>query len=452
MLGPFAPTSISRFAARNFREEIKAVAVWPVAMTMVEGSITGILAKKAFEGTPDWIVATLAAAPAFSNVTSLVWTRFARGERTLRNLNLLQGGVIAVVLAIGLVPRTTAGLYVFTLAAVAARLLMTGVITLRAVLWRANYAREERAAITGRLVTVQTLVVTLTGLLLGRSLDENPQSFHFMYAAASLFGLLGLWFFSRMRVRRPHLIDPSDASDPAAAGTDETTGWSFGGLVTEWASTFSDMLRVMRDDAAYRGFMTCMFVMGISNLAVEAPMIVMLDEQFGLRYLHSIALLQAIPLALMPVSIPFWSRLMSHSHIIRFRSIHSWTFVIGQFAMFFGALWDSLPILTFAQAMQGVGFGGGALAWNLGHNDFATPQKASLYMTVHVTLNGIRGFIAAYVGMWLYAGLTWRGRHYPLLGDYAFLFWAIVCLLGALGFVYLNFRFRELTRRRPREH
>jgi hypothetical protein len=51
--------------------------------------------------------------------------------------------------------------------------------------------------------------------------------------------------------------------------------------------------------------------------------------------------------------------------------------------------------------------GGGALAWNLGHLHFAPPEKAEIYMGVHVALSGARGLIAPLGGMWLWNKIGW---------------------------------------------
>ncbi|MCC6907787.1 MAG: hypothetical protein IT430_07600 [Phycisphaerales bacterium] len=432
-------------ARRNYRPELLAVCTWPVTAAMFEGAVTGILAKKAFDDTPDWIIATLAAAPAFCNMSSLIWARLANGRRTLHNLLMLQLGVVALVACIALLPRTEAGLYLFTLLAVGARLLMTGVITLRAVLWRANYRRHERGAITGRLILIQTMLVSLTALLLGAVMDIDRDSFHFVYGAAVFFGLAGVWFFSRLRLRHPFLIRPS------LAPREHPPGGALAGLLAEWGGTLNEMIVIMRSDAAYRGFMVCMFILGISNLALDGPLIKVVDEQFHLSYLGSLLLLNSLPLALMPVFIPIWSRLLGRCHIIRYRAIHGWTFVIAQFLVFAAVMNDSIALLTAGLAVRGVGVAGGELAWNLGHNDFASSERASTYMTIHVTLTGVRGLISGYVGMWLYAGFPTTHGVVPLLGEYAFLFWAIICTLGALGFVYLNFRLAHLTRRGPQE-
>jgi hypothetical protein len=153
----------------------------------------------------------------------------------------------------------------------------------------------------------------------------------------------------------------------------------------------------------------------------------------------------------MPIFIPVWSRLIGRAHIIRFRSIHSWTFVVAQFVTFAAVMNHSIALLALGLAVRGIGFAGGELAWNLGHNDFASSERAGTYMAIHVTLTGVRGLIAGFVGMWLYAGFPTPEGVVPLLGEYCFLFWAIICTCGALGFVYLNFRLSHLTRRGPQE-
>src|SRR5690606_26979371 len=115
-IGSFAPSSVSPYARRNYRHELLAVATWPVAVAMIEGSVTAIIANKAFPDTPPWVVATLTAAPTVSNVTSSLWTRLVDGARTIRSLKILELGVLAMIALIALVPINGAGLAMFTAA------------------------------------------------------------------------------------------------------------------------------------------------------------------------------------------------------------------------------------------------------------------------------------------------------------------------------------------------
>ncbi len=75
------------------------------------------------------------------------------------------------------------------------------------------------------------------------------------------------------------------------------------------------------------------------------------------------------------VAIPFWSRLLQRKHIVDFRAIHAWSFVIGNGLVGVGVLTLSVPLLLIARGIVGAGMGGGSLAWNLGHHDFARAGK-----------------------------------------------------------------------------
>lgn len=442
-IGSFTPRAMAPFARRNYRYELCGVAFWPVAVTMIEWGVTGTIAEKAFPDTPGWVLAVLTGAPAYSNITSSIWTRLVDGRRTVRNLVALQIGVLAMIAVIAVCPISPTGLYLFTAAAVAARMLMAGVVTLRSVLWRSNYLRRERARVTGKLITIQTLLISSVTLALGAVMDVNPNSFRVIYPLALLCGLIGVMSFARIRIRRPFQL-LSAAESTRRRSSDRSAGRA----VRDWVATVGDMIGVLRRDAAFRGFMICMFVMGISNLALSAPLVRMLDNQFGVGYLGSLLLLQAGPFALIPFAIPLWARLLDRVHVIRFRVIHSWFFVAGHLLLFAGALSGQIAFVAAGQLVRGVAMGGGALAWNIGHNDFAAREEAGLYMSVHVTLTGVRGVIGSVLGILIYTG-EFGPLRAPALGAWSFLFWAAVCTVGALGFAYLNWKLRDITGREP---
>ncbi len=456
----FAPASATPFARRNYQHELVGAILWPIAVSMIEGSVAAVVAQKAFTDTPGWVIATLTAAPIVSNVTSSVWTRFACGQRTISALVAMQIGVLVTIALIALVPISQIGMYIFLGSIIAARMLMAGVITMRSVIWRVNYSRKERARLTGKLITFQTIIISTVTLGLGIAMDFDERAFRIIYPVALLAGFIGTQFFAKIRIRRPFLIstdcnsgkpkqnDLSNTSTPEQV-MDRMTLRSAAfvpfGMLAEWGGTVTAMAKVLKQDVAFRGYMVCMFIMGISNLAVMAPLVRMADEQFHLGYTLSIFCLQSLPIILIPIAIPVWAKLFERMHVIRFRTYHSWTFIIAHLLTFAAGYYGSLPLFMAAQAIRGIGFGGGALAWNIGHNDFATRQHAGLYMTIHVTLTGIRGLFGAYIGLVLYSGLVTPWFQFAALGTYSFLFWAGVCLIGAFGFMYLNWKMRSVT-------
>jgi len=88
--------------------------------------------------------------------------------------------------------------------------------------------------------------------------------------------------------------------------------------------------------------------------------------------------------------------------------------------------------------------GGGTLAWNLGHVDFARASETSQYMATHVTLNGVRGLLAPLLAVTLYEVFRASGLHAPTG------VMIVVCVFtcaGALGFVRLRIVMGQLAAR-----
>jgi hypothetical protein len=94
--------------------------------------------------------------------------------------------------------------------------------------------------------------------------------------------------------------------------------------------------------------------------------------------------------------------------------------------------------------IDGFSRGGGMLAWNLGHNDFADRHMVALYMGIHVTLTGVRGILAPYLAIVMLYG--WHSDAIPGLtlpsfdgiGPHVFLVTTALALFAEIGFIRLS--------------
>jgi len=300
---------------------------------------------------------------------------------------------------------------------VGSRICWTGVVTLRSTVWQANYPRANRADVAGRIATVQAIVLATVGLGIGELMDQNEESFRWIYPVAASFGIIGAWIYSRMQVIGHAKILEDERARPELA---TATPWKTIGL--------------LKEDKDFAKYMSCQFIFGLGNLMLTAPLVVVLADQFSFDYLGEILIVSTIPIILMPLSIPIWARLLNRVHVIQFRAVHSWIFVLS--AVIFGvSIFLSSTIgLWIAAAIRGVGFGGGVLAWNLGHQDFAPVDQSGRYMGLHVTLTGIRGLIAPALGMGLYTVLHTIGEGTASL---VFFIGAAISSIGGIGFLIL---------------
>jgi MFS family permease len=406
----------------------------------MEGGFIGVIAAKIFHVHPA-VLAVISAAPMFGNLSSFFWARLAHGRRKIPLIIGLQALFIALVALVALAPTSALGAWVLVGSLIASRLVLGGIITVRSLVWTLNYPREARGRVTWRLSVLATLTIVLTSVAGGLVLDADPESFREIYAVGALLAVAGVVAFSGIRLlgEEDHLALERGASTGEAAPQPRN-----GATPSAW--------RVLRQDPLYARYQSWQFLLGVSNMLIEAPLIYLVTVELGATFTESIGLTQVIPMALAILTIPFWAAYLDRVHVSEFRSRHSWFFAGSQLFLWVGALQGSLALIALARVILGLARGGGILAWQLGHNDFADTERVGLYMGVHVTLTGIRGAFAPFLGMLLYVG--WDSLEAPFagvalsgfggMGAWLMLAASGLSTIAALGFVGLH---RRVARR-----
>lgn len=422
------------------RELLCAVSV-PFLVAGLQGSIAAVFVRNAYEGvvaagTLNMAATLVAASPALTNISSPLWNRILRGRHRPRAMATILLLIMLAVAALSLSPMTPAGLVIAVAAVIATQTLWTGFISARSIAWESNYPRAVRGRITGRFAMVQVLTVALLGQVLGQALDLNADAFRLLLpvGCAVAFVAVRTWAFMPVR-RHEHTIAVEKArrGDPLQPA--------------------SSALAVLKADRPYAAFMGCQMLLGLGNLMVTAIMPVTLREGFNQGYAGGIWVANTLPLIMMPLTIPWWARLLDRGHVVRFRSIHSWVFACAITLLVLGFWLGSMPLVYAAALVQGAGFGGGVLAWNLGHMDFAPPGRAPDYLNVHILLTGIRGLAAPFLAERIYALFKHLlidpdgSRGLAAAGLYAVC--AALSLAGAVGFTVLGLspRFSGTDRR-----
>ncbi|MAY75317.1 MAG: hypothetical protein CMJ31_11470 [Phycisphaerae bacterium] len=460
----FHPAAAPPLARANYRRELIATLFLPFALAAVEGGILGVIVKRYFSGLVDdgtldgtlldYAVAAVTAAPAFANITSFVFVRLAHGRDKVRSVNTLQLALAALIVLIAAAPRSSAGMFMTVGLGITARMCYAGVVTVRSAIWRANYPRHTRARLTGRFAAIQTLLTAMIGVCVGQVLELShgmgqrleafaasadggvvgamisaasgtpwdPETWFFRLAIVGQItvSLVGVWWWSRVRVRGHAAL-----------------------LKTEREAEMQDrpsfnpfrLASILINDARFAGYMAAQFVMGAGNMMTFAVVVILTQDVFDLGYRDAMLATQVIPYLMIPLFVGAWSGLLDRWHVIRYRAVHSWVFVVMALLLAGAAYFEIAGLLFASAAVRGVGFSGGAIAWNLGHNDFARDDNAAQYMAVHVTLTGIRGLIAPFLGVAIYG---WSVEHSPLGGATLFLISAVTIATGAIGFAVLD--------------
>jgi len=455
LVASFLPRSQPWIARHSYRHEVITAMTMPLAIGLVEGGTVSILAKKAFD-VPAWGFAVIMAAPFFANITSFVWAMVTRGLAKVKVLVALQLAVLACVAAVALLPTNLLGAVLLVGLVVVARCLLAGIVTLRSTMWRNNYPRHLRAKVTSNLAFIATMILAIAPLLGYAALDYSDQAFRVVYPASVVLALVGVVSFSRIRIRREKELlryEQQRTSQPTRHG-------GAGGVYEfDPADDKSSFFQVIKRDPDYRNYLTWQFILGCGNMIGEVVtiyLIASLTDGQPLEYMTSIVLVTAVPMLLAMASMRVWARYLDSVHIVKFRRFHGLFFIASHglawaaFASGLGLL-QTLGLLLVARVVQGVARGGGLLAWQLGHNDFADRRYAAAYMGVHVTLTGVRGAVAPFVGMALATG--WAAITLPLvdvqwpgfdgIGFHVLGVAACIGLVGQLGFTFMYYRMKK---------
>ncbi|MBP6851324.1 MAG: MFS transporter [Rhodoferax sp.] len=406
---------------KSYRREQLTELTLPVALCLMEGGFVSVVAAKAFD-VPPWVIAVISAAPMFGNLSSYFWNHLAAARPKVPMVTILQSLVLLCVVAIAVSPRSGASTWVLLTSVVLARILIAGILTVRSVTWSLNYPRALRATVTSRLQALASLVVVVATSLAGLVLDAHPENFRWLYVVGAVFGGFGVWAFSSVQVlgeKRQQVLERRGQRDP---------------------TNRNSFTAILRADPRYARYQWHQFVSGAANMMIEPPLVYLITKQIGASYVASIGIVMLIPFLLNLATMPIWARYLDRVHVAEFRARQNLLWVVGVVIMFWGALTLSLLWLAVGRIVCGITNGGGSLAWQLGHNDFAPRDQLAAYMGIHVTLTGVRGAFAPFLGMALYLG--WDAKGYVPgstgMGAWLFLLAAVLAVIAWRGFHVLQ--------------
>lgn len=408
---------------RNYYYEFLHLLPWGLLAGVVEGNISAVVVAKTFGGG-DLLITVASTTPVAAFLASLLWGMLCVGRRKLRIFALAASGVVLCVSTVWATPQTEWGGWLFAVQMAMAQFFMTGVVTARSALWKSNYPVEVRGQITARLQALRAILSIVVLVVVSCLFDYDSSAYRFAYPAAAGFGVIGVLFLRRIRVRGEYRELQRTAA-PAAMNFDTGLAEPFS-LTTllHPGHVLGNAIRVLRDDRRFRKYCASQFLAGVANLMVRTVMVAVLANELltGIDrfYFISIVLLDVLPRSMMIVSLRRWGKLFDRIGVVRFRILNAvgWllSLAIGAVATYWvthaehiGPIVVPLAVGAFAlrSIVQGATFGGGLLAWHLGHLHFAKPEEAEVYMGVHVSLTGLRGLIIPSLGMLLYLWIGW---------------------------------------------
>lgn len=399
---------IPRMTRPNYAAELNHMLLWGALAGTIEGNTSSIVVAKTFGASP-LLVTVVWATPMLANMLSLVWGAVIRGRRRKPLFLALNAAAIGVLASIALTPSDWRpwGGWIFAGQIALARIFLAGLVTVRTSIWSQNYPDGFRATITGRLQSLRMIAALFATTSLALAFNQHPEYYRFAYPIAGLIGLASLWPLRRMRVRR----ETRSLRDFRDAHAGHPSSWR--GLL----SGIRDSIAILKRDRLFARYCSAQFYLGSAVFMIEPVLAILLTKRLHLDYFSSSGILDLIPNIVALLSIASWSVIFDRIGVLRFRVLSSvyWfaSTILATIALLVletagsGAVGTALAILILARIVQGIGQGGGTIAWNLGHLHFAGRHEADLYMGIHVALTGLRGILMPFVGVALYGVLGW---------------------------------------------
>lgn len=403
---------VPRLARRNYVIELRHLCMWGLFSGVVEGNTSAIIASKTFGGS-QLLVTTVWAIPMLANMLSIVWGALARGRPRLRSYMLLAACAIVSMGSIAVTPSEPLwGGWLFAGQLLATRLFLAGVITVRTSIWNANYPAEQRARLVGRLQSLRLLLGLMIVAGVSSLFDLHAQYYRFVYPVTALIGVVSLFLLRGLRVR-------GQAAELARWRREqEAAAASGGGGERNFAASLREALLILKRDRAFASYCAAQFFLGSAIFLIEPALNITLTQTLKFGYFLSSGLMDILPTLLMLIAIRFWAPYFDRVGVVQFRVLSSivWvaafaTTAVSMFIVQLDTTRQWLPIaigvLFLARIMAGIGRGGGAIAWHIGHLHFAGRDNAELYMGVHMALTGVRGLLMPFVSLGLNA---WVGN------------------------------------------
>ncbi len=435
------------FCRRNYFYEFLHMLPWGLVAGIVEGNFAAVVVQETFRGSAlqVWIAST---APVGVYITSMVWGALCVGRRKIALMTVAAAGVTLALAAVVLTPTSPFGTWCFVAQMAASQFFMTGVITVRTALWRANYPVSIRGRATARFQMVRALTGIVAVMASAALFDKWPNSYRLVFPFIALCGVAGTLLIRRVRVRGEAAELSRLRGSVAPGSARRISAWDAANPIV----LCRQAVRVFRDDPRFTRYMVSLMSTGVGNLLVRTVVIFVVASELPARmggnprtFLIATALLDGIPRLVMLLALHGLGHWFDRVGVLPFRVVNGlcWfgsiaTGTVGTLFVLYAdrvggaAVTLALVVFTLRAILLGLAYAGGALAYNLGHLHFARPDQAEIYMGIHVTLSGLRGLIMPGLGV-----LLWHWIGWPV--------WLIACVFSFLGFL----GYSDLARTEP---
>lgn len=301
------------------------------------------------------------------------------------------------------------------------------------IVFKHNYSDQNRSKYFSYATTISTIAILITATSFGYLLDLNPKIFKLFFPLSGVLGMLVYYNLSRMI---SYSMDDYIVNDSLS----QRTTFNFKLFLDIIILPIRNVFRIIKENKAFFRFEVYFFLYGMAFLVILPSVPIYLVDTLQLTYAPISA---AKGLAFHSALIMF-TPLMGKYHGSKDPTkFCGYVFVILVFypllllsinhIHFLNLTLSKEVMLYITYFVFGIGMSGIGISWSLSTIYFAPKNEVSNYQAVHITLTGIRGFIAPILGYAIMKIFTI---------EYTFMLSALLFLAGGL----LMFRESRLKR------
>ncbi len=361
-----------------------------ILLGVMGNSFVGLVGHKAL-GMSDNMVAVLQAMSMAGFIVTGIGTSYLFKYSKPRSLRLIFSIVSVLLTSVFFLPYIPYSEYVFILQIFLIQTALAFGGSLRSAIWRKNYPDEHRAKMLVMIYLTITMISSIAVMVFSSCLDMGV-SFNYIYLFCAVMAIATAWGIGLIRVsgeKRDIVSYRAGLSGQSSAGQ------------------FFTGVKVLKDDARFRRFLSWQMLNGLCCLSIEAALVIILTRIIDGRaditnkWLVGGTTLAALPQFVCALSSTLWARYFDRKDIFIIRAIAAGSWSSSRLVLAVGLFTGNLYIIVLSRVVTGVSMGLGQLAWRLGHMTFAPPEKDGLYMGAHQMLTGIRGMAAPFIGIYL---------------------------------------------------
>jgi len=244
------------------------------------------------------------------------------------------------------------------------------------------YARNYEPAERGRRVSHAFTLTALSGALLslagGAFLDRYPNAFGTIFGLMAVAALLAAPVVGRM---------PSDPLTPPGPGP-------------------RGHFRLLREDRLFGPMMAAWMLLGFANLSLLPLRVERLANPvygFDLSNGEVVFLTVFLFSGARVLGLQVFGWLFERMNFLVYRLVLNGVLALAMVCYF---QTDRVALIGLGSVLFGLGIGGGNLAWTLWVTRIAPEERISEYMSVHVSMAGIRGMLAPFLAYNLVVWIT----------------------------------------------